>query len=146
MQESSIRASGGRGLGRLGATAIPHELARSINYLFISKLYTPVPLGGYERVAAQFALALREAGHSVVVLTSRLDSKRAHGSNESGIIRRLVLADDWQTGLATPGSLARTRVGLEWRNYRIVRETTRHLHPDVVVVWNGGKLGRYFLS
>jgi hypothetical protein len=61
--------------------------------LFLSNLYPPYDIGGYEQLCQEVALCLRERGHTVWVLTSR------HGlvgtpTGEQDVIRTLHLQAD----------------------------------------------------
>ena len=117
-----------------------------MNILFVSNLYPPITIGGYEQVCFDIAQGLKARGQSVHVLTS---SYRAHDlrHHESGVYRRLKLLTNW--GLPPSGPtpwLARSRTEAEWHNVRSLRRAMSRLRPDVVMFWNSANLGRDLLS
>ena len=52
--------------------------------LFLSNLYPPYALGGYEQWCQEVAIALAERGHTVDVLTARVGAAAPH-SQEDGV-------------------------------------------------------------
>jgi glycogen(starch) synthase len=117
--------------------------------LFISNLYPPIALGGYEQVCYEIAQALEARGHEIHVLTSLYHAGEANrdGRSERRVYRRLKLLTNW--GLPKLGAtpwLARTRTQLEWYNVRAIRRAINRVSPDVIMFWNGANLGRDLLS
>ncbi|HYO48666.1 MAG TPA: glycosyltransferase family 4 protein [Chloroflexia bacterium] len=116
--------------------------------LFVSNLYPPIAIGGYEQVCYDVAQALQARGHRVHVLTSRYRAHEAAevGRSEKRVYRSLKLLTNW--GLPKIGAtpwLARTRTEVEWHNVRTIRRVIAHISPDAVMFWNGANLGRDLL-
>ena len=114
--------------------------------LFISNLYPPLSIGGYEESCFDVAQLLKANGHQVVVLTSAFRAAQAP-THEDGVHRRLKVV--WNWGLPETGPmpwLARHRFDAEWHNARTVQRLCSELDPDAVVFWNGAGMGRALLS
>lgn len=114
--------------------------------LFVTNLYPPVSLGGYEQICFDVACGLEESGHEVLVLTSMFQASEATRS-QYGVYRRLKLLKGW--GGKTPGEgkwVGRHRVEVEVHNSRVTRRAINRLQPDVVLFWNGSNMGRGLLS
>jgi glycogen(starch) synthase len=108
--------------------------------LFITNLYPPHSIGGYEENCRDMADMLRNVGHDVSVLTS---TYRAYSAPDTGGVYRLLKArSDWPA-FSNRRTFAHFRKSLaaDWRNKAIVRRVVSKLAPDVVVVWSGVNLG-----
>ncbi|HYP38941.1 MAG TPA: glycogen/starch synthase, partial [Chloroflexia bacterium] len=59
--------------------------------LFVSNLYPPIAIGGYEQVCYDVAQALKARGHSIHILTSRYRAQEAAvaGGSEKCVYRSL---------------------------------------------------------
>ncbi|CAA9219086.1 MAG: hypothetical protein AVDCRST_MAG93-370, partial [uncultured Chloroflexia bacterium] len=62
--------------------------------LFVSNLYPPAYIGGYELNCADVAQELRARGHEVLVLTSTYRSDELP-EREPGILRHLKMRQGW---------------------------------------------------
>lgn len=103
--------------------------------LFLSNLYPPNDVGGYERLAFHMASALVTRGHSVHVLTSDYGG-RAQDYQGQTIERELHL-------LAKDGDIyapfeAPERTIAAWNNSNLLKvaQAVDRYRPDVVFVWN----------
>ena len=123
--------------------------------LFISNLYPPPSIGGYEQICHDVAQRLKARGHDVRVLTSAFgvhDSHSPGNRTQQGVYRLLKLRT--RPGTTAPEGknrrrpqwLAANRLALEWHNSRVVRQVVSATDPDAIMVWNGGNMGRTFLS
>jgi glycosyltransferase involved in cell wall biosynthesis len=94
--------------------------------LIVSNLYPPAVRGGYELSCARAVAGLREHGHEVIVLTSKLG--KGEGEDRE-VFRRLPLLKQTFTGsLRAPlASIAAART---------TREVIRSFRPDLVFAWN----------
>src|ERR1700694_3868050 len=104
--------------------------------LFVSNLYPPLSIGGYEEICFDLAERLRAGGHQVFVLTSAFRAGQAP-AREDGVYRELK--GIWNWGFRESGPmpwLARNRLEVEWHNTRIARRLCRELDPDAVIFWN----------
>ncbi|HEX8598935.1 MAG TPA: glycosyltransferase family 4 protein [Chloroflexia bacterium] len=114
--------------------------------LFVTNLYPPVSLGGYEQICFDVASGLQARGHEVSVLTSMFRASEAP-SEQRGVYRRLKLLKGW--GSQTPGQekwVGRNRVAVEVHNSRVTRRAINRLQTDIVMFWNGSNMGRGLLS
>jgi glycosyltransferase involved in cell wall biosynthesis len=114
--------------------------------LFISSLYPPPAIGGYERICHDVATELEKRGHQMAVLTSGFRAGTTTGAR-SGVERTLKLRSNF--GLSETGPtpwVAANRFELEWHNARTVRRFIGEARPDAVMVWQGDQLGRAFLG
>ncbi|MEA2573869.1 MAG: glycogen synthase [Chloroflexia bacterium] len=117
-----------------------------MDVLFITNLYPPFSVGGYEQICHDVAQSLRARGHVVNVLTSNYRVAELKGP-EPGVYRRLRLKRDWQSpGILTnfPGVLH--SIHIQRHNVRTVRQVLSASRPRVVMVWNGMHMGHGFLS
>lgn len=103
--------------------------------LFITNLYPPACVGGYEEICSDVARGLSERGHKVFVLTS---DHLAEGISYQETVYRLLKVNRKFRNRPHPF--------LDAHNGSTVRRMAGQLKPNVVVVWNGGGLGRSFLS
>ena len=103
--------------------------------LFVSNLYPPHHLGGYEQLCHEVATRLIARGHSVQVLTSTFGVTAL--SVEPGVYRRLLLESD--VYYYRPRQVLRYR-SIQAHNRRTVERTLRDVAPDAVVVWGMWKL------
>jgi glycogen(starch) synthase len=114
--------------------------------LFVTNLYPPNTLGGYEEVCRDMADGLRHRGHDVCVLTSNY-GRQASLTDHDGTRRLLELQAGWlsATKRARLTSLF-TAVHADWHNAQAVRQVISRVSPEVVIFWNGSNLGRSILS
>ena len=105
--------------------------------LIVSNCYPPHFVGGYELGCFDVAESLKARGHDVTVLTSSygLASPTTHGA----VYRLLQMTDSIA---ARPGSdgYRRQLLRLEVQNQLAFDRAWRHARPDVVYIWNLGKL------
>ena len=106
--------------------------------LFVSNLFQPEVLGGYEIGCSQVVESLREAGHDIEVLTSSLVPK---GNRD--FVHPLLDCSIWATLRDMP-RLAKLRylVRREKHNIRVFHEVLRSRKPDIVYFWNLGHTSR----
>ena len=107
--------------------------------LFLSNLYPPHDLGGYEQWCQEVAVRLRERGHVVHVLTSR------HGTDgspspEPDVTRTLHLQADVRH--YRPLDFFLKRADQEQANRHELKATIDETAPDLVVVWGMWDLSR----
>jgi glycogen(starch) synthase len=113
--------------------------------LFVSNLYPPVVVGGYELNCADVATGLRRRGHAVAVLTTNHRAETVPGP-EPGIGRRLRFGPGWaQPGVPLTPRTLWTDFRVQWHNVHVFRRAVARLRPDVVVIWNGNHLGEQLL-
>src|SRR5437762_996373 len=114
--------------------------------LFISNLYPPYAIGGYEQACFDVTAGLRARGHEVHVLTSAFQ-RPANAPCEAGVYRRLKLQSNWDLPLPakTPWT-APNPIALSWHNVRTARQELARIRPEIVMVWNGWNLGDPFLA
>lgn len=112
-----------------------------MNLLFVSSLYPPLSIGGYEESCFDMVEALKRKGHSVHVLTSSFKSGEA--PEDKGVSRLLKVRANW--GLPPIGAtpwVEHRRLALELHNRRVAIGLLRAMAPDAVVIWNAGHLGQ----
>jgi glycogen(starch) synthase len=114
--------------------------------LFVTNLYPPNTLGGYEEVCRDVAVGLGRRGHDVWVLTSTYGPNTSL-TDDDRTMRLLALQADWLSS-AKPGSPARlfTAIRADWHNAQAVRRVISRVTPEIVIFWNGSNLGRSILS
>lgn len=103
--------------------------------LFLSNLYPPNVVGGYERLCHEMATALAQRDHAVCVLTS--DYGEGRESYPGQEVRR-----DWRLLTATGNIYApfagshEERVRISQANIEKLEAAVRDFAPDVIFVWN----------
>jgi glycogen synthase len=103
--------------------------------LFLSNLYPPYALGGYEQWCQEVAIALAERGHTVDVLTARVGAAAPH-SQEDGVTVHRQLHLEVTGGLSqTAFRLLFNRTRLEAANLRTVRSLITATQPDAALIW-----------
>jgi len=107
--------------------------------LFLSNLYPPYEIGGYEQWCHEVAVSLRERGHEVTVLTSRY-GLNGTPLDEQDIIRTLYLQADVHYYKPLDFFLHRGR--RERANQEELRKVLADKEPDLVVIWGMWNLGR----
>jgi glycogen synthase len=116
-----------------------HLTGKSMRLLFLSNLYPPYEIGGYEQWCQEVALRLRRRGHTVHVLTSR------HGVNgtplsEQDVTRTLYLQADINHYKPLDFFLKRARQ--EQFNRQELRRVLDQIQPDLAVIWGMWDLSR----
>ncbi len=110
--------------------------------LFISNLYPPHYIGGYELHCAQVADAMRAKGHEVEVLTSDHRVKGKEGLTDEPHVHR---------ELRVHGHFGHPWLGinplseLEQHNNQVLRKTLKRYQPEGVYVWNMGGISKSLL-
>jgi glycogen synthase len=115
--------------------------------LFLSDLYPPVSIGGYEMRCQETLEALRERGHVTALLTGMYAGKDAPA--EAGVVRRLhssPVNPVFATLQPDPLTLRKRIHQLTWarecrQNYNITREVITGFKPEVVFIWNMQRVG-----
>jgi glycosyltransferase involved in cell wall biosynthesis len=111
--------------------------------LFISNLYPPEVLGGYEILCARVVASFMARGHEVAVLTTAVKGQTAQMARISGpageqLFRTLRLS----LPFGKKASLARSgRQSAEGPNARATRNALGDFKPDLVFVWSQLRLG-----
>lgn len=101
---------------------------------FITNLFPPHYLGGYELLCAQVRNALQERGHEIQLLTSNHGTRTASSVGpEPGIHRELDLLYPFD-GPAGRGRLRYARITR--RNRRKTRRRLAEFRPDLVFAWS----------
>lgn len=103
--------------------------------LFVSNLYPPNAIGGYERLCHAVACAFVARGHTVSVLTSSYGGKQADepGQTVHRTLRLLATEGNiYQPFSCPPDELA----AINARNMAILKETVAAEDPDVIFAWN----------
>jgi len=102
--------------------------------LFLSNMYPPHDIGGYEQWCQEVADALRGRGHAVEILTSHHGIDRpATRRSVDGVARVLHLQSDLD--YYRPADFFLRRAARERANLRYLREAIDRLRPDVAMVW-----------
>lgn len=109
--------------------------------LFLSNMYPPYVIGGYEALCQEIVEGLVERGHEAVVLTSDFGVGRP--SLDGNVHRVLVLESDLQF-YRVGQALAYPR--LRQRNLGELRRLISSMQPDVVFVWGMWNLSRSLAS
>lgn len=100
--------------------------------LFISNLYPPHDLGGWEQNCQEILLHLQKRGHDCHVLTSRHGAADANQAEE-GVTRALHLQADIH--YYRPIDFFLRRPSQERANRDALRQAIDRFRPDVVFVW-----------
>ncbi len=102
--------------------------------LFLSNMYPPYLIGGYEQLCEEVAIRLQERSHEIKVLTSCYGVGRTvnNGSLDT-IIRSLYLQADPNYYHADDFFLNHS--AHERFNLAELRKTIEVFHPDVIMVW-----------
>jgi glycosyltransferase involved in cell wall biosynthesis len=105
--------------------------------LFVSNLYPPYHLGGYEQLCHEVATRLSARGHDITILTSTFKVDRE--TIEPGIQRRLWLESD--VYYYHPRQVLKYR-SIQAHNRRVIEETLGQVKPEVIVVWGMWNMSR----
>ena len=100
--------------------------------LFISNLYPPHHLGGYEQLCHEVATHLMARGHQITVLTSTFLVPGRQTGEEPAVRRTLRLASN--VYYYKPQQLLGYRSDTS-ANLRAVQDTLAETKPDAVVIW-----------
>ena len=114
--------------------------------LFISNLYPPMYVGGYELACSAVAQGLEARGHDIRVLTSDYRAEEIR-EREPGVYRRLWLKKGWRNPKPKVTLFSTLNTLLVQRhNVREMDRAIKALGPDAVMFWNGMHLGYGILS
>lgn len=113
--------------------------------LFVSNLYPPNVVGGYERLAFHVAEALSKRGHQIEVLTSDYGSE-ARSYPGQRIHRDVTLLADRSNIYAAFDKNESERHGINSSNIEAFRRSVDDFSPDIIFVWNLFFLDRSLLS
>ncbi len=103
--------------------------------LFVSNLFPPNVVGGYERLACNVADALAERGHEVEVLTSNYGSKTP--DKERYKVHRLLSLSADRTNIYAPANKSADELRQEnIDNLKHADSVVQDFKPDVIFVWN----------
>ena len=112
-------------------------------HLFVSNLYPPNVVGGYERLCFEVADAMSARGHSVAVLTSGHGGGMAEYPGQA-VYRRLRLLAGREIYEPFLGDAA-DRDAVNRSNLQVLRDTVVEVAPDVIFAWNLSFLDRSFV-
>jgi glycosyltransferase involved in cell wall biosynthesis len=107
--------------------------------LFLSNLYPPYEIGGYEQWCQEVAVRLRQRGHSITVLTSRHELNGTPPIEED-VIRTLYLQAD--VNHYKPLDFFLKRSQQEQWNQRELRRVMDQVQPDLAIIWGMWDLSR----
>ncbi len=112
--------------------------------LFVSNLYPPNIVGGYEELCCEVASRFSEKGYEVSVLTSCFGGKVAEDPNQKvHQALRLVVGDSIYQPFAGKND---RRNMLHMQNAHALRLVIRDLEPDIIFCWNLFGLERAFFD
>lgn len=111
--------------------------------LFVSNLFPPAALGGYEQICQDIALGLRDRGHQIDVCVSTYEASSVR-DDRAWVHRNLWLSHDWDS---RPNKLWQRlrRLAIELHNQRRIKDALSSFRPDITLIWNGDRLGRSWL-
>jgi glycogen synthase len=112
--------------------------------LFISNLYPPNVVGGYEQLCFEVADALAMHGHHVSVLASDYGGGTAQYAGQS-VYRSLRLLAGREIYEPFPGDAA-DRDAVNRSNLQALRDAVAEVAPDVIFAWNLFFLDRSFVA
>lgn len=118
-----------------------------MNLLFISNLYPPVAVGGYEYTCHDLACGMHDRGHQVSVLTGsyRASTAADHDTNATEhIFRWLSLIHGPYFRAGSPG-VARERTA-DRVNVQALRRVLTTTQPDAIFVFGASGIGRSILA
>lgn len=102
--------------------------------LFVSNLYPPYAVGGYEQLCKEVAEAFVQCGHDVTVLTARHGMPKKESLN--GVWVHRVLHQEVEGGmLHTAWRLAVSRSVTEKENVVVTTQLVEQGRPDAVIIW-----------
>lgn len=113
--------------------------------LFISNLYPPNVVGGYERLCHEVATAFVAMGHEVVVLTSSYGGREADYPGQM-IHRTLRLLANEENIYAPFSASSDERAAINAGNVKVLRNTIAAERPDTIFAWNLFFFDRSLLS
>ena len=108
--------------------------------LFLTNLFPPYEIGGYEQWCQEVAEELRDRGHTIRILTSRHGLNGAQ-LNEPNVTRTLYLQADVHHYRPSDFFLERRRK--ERWNERELRRVIDEFQPDLAIIWGMWDLSRW---
>ena len=106
--------------------------------LFLTNLYPPHSIGGYELICESVNRAMKARGHKTFVLTSNHQVSEASALNEQDVRRSLRVHGFFGHPWLGIGKLC----GLELHNNAELRSTVEEFQPDVIHVFNLGGISK----
>ncbi len=106
-----------------------------MNILFISNLYPPNVVGGYERLCFDMASALAAGNHRVSVLTSNYGGRVENYSGQD-VERSLRLLADGSDIYRSFSASGDERKAINAHNTTVLAHKLTDVKPDVLFVWN----------
>ena len=101
--------------------------------LFLSNLYPPNDIGGYEQQCQEVAIALLDRGHQVRVLTSRYGLQTSDQSRDDYVTRTLFLESD--LNFYRPIDYLFKHTSQLKANEKELNRFLNEYNPEIVVVW-----------
>jgi len=106
-----------------------------VKILFLSNLYPPNIVGGYERLCFEVANGLAESGHHVTVLTSDYGGKVQDFPNQ--IVERSLKLFATEGDIYQPFSCSpEQRAAMNVNNADMLTRVVEQFAPNVIFVWN----------
>ena len=98
--------------------------------LFITNLYPPYYIGGYELACQDIAEGLRQRGHDISILTSIYGVNKE--TEEGNVYRKLYLYRSFHT--EKPSAINYN--SYEAHNYFVTRSIIGNFNPDIIYLWS----------
>ncbi len=106
-----------------------------MNILFVSNLYPPNVVGGYERLCYDMASALSVRNHRISVLTSNFGCQSAEYPGQE-VYRTLRLLADASNIYSAYSPTESQRNDINAHNIAVLEQKLAEIRPDVLFVWN----------
>lgn len=108
--------------------------------VFLTNLYPPFMVGGYEVICAQVLSGLRARGHQCFVLTSTFRGELSAVREDSDVpVRRSLVLSNRHCSDERPNKLERLvpwQICIERYDLALFRRYLREIRPDLLFVWN----------
>jgi glycosyltransferase involved in cell wall biosynthesis len=114
---------------------------KALNILFITNLYPPVDIGGYEQLCQEVAHELMSRGHYLSVLTSNYKKNISESIHTESIERSLFLESDLD--YYNPFNFFFLRPFRNILNFIALRGEIKKRKPDVILVWGMWNMSYY---
>ena len=101
--------------------------------LFLTNFFPPNDIGGYEQLCDEVAGLLRDRGHDVFILTSRLYKKSLPRTDSKKIFRVLYLESD--INYYQPLDFFLKRKIRDKTNIGYLRKAIKEISPEIIMVW-----------
>lgn len=109
--------------------------------LFLSNLFPPASLGGYEQWCQEVAITLRKRGHDILVLTSNFRRSGLDASDPKWIRRDLYMEMELES-TRNALNFFTVKNAREKKNLRLLEYLLDDFSPDAALVWGMWNLHR----